>query len=166
MAYANAFDPTTPSDTDPAAQGDDEIRRVKAALIERLDTVFSNFPDGDPLQFQPGILQGADQDTASYLADNAAGTKAAAIADPAVILFLKVTGTTDASGGLTVNFDEAGFAGKYQLAKLQTVLASQRAGAATGTRVTVNTGTNTLVLDTDYVAATAVSWDLMLVFLP
>lgn len=51
MAYVNPLDPATPADSDPAAGGDDAIRQLKAALIERLKTVFPNFPDGDPLTY-------------------------------------------------------------------------------------------------------------------
>lgn len=163
MVYVNALDPTTPSDTDPAAQGDDEIRRIKAALIERLETIVEDI-DQDPLVLKASVLGGSDHDVANYLADNAAGTKATGVNNPAIILFLKVTGTTDASGSLVVDFGEAGFNGKYLMSKLQSVVASQRAGAATGTRVSIDTGANTLTLDTDYAAPTAVTWDLFLVF--
>ena len=59
MAYINPFDETTPSDADPASQGDDRIREIKAAVNERLSTVFSNWPDGDPLELAPGLIPAA-----------------------------------------------------------------------------------------------------------
>lgn len=48
MAYVNPLDAATPAATDPVSQGDDRIRESKAALIERLLTVFVDL-SADPL---------------------------------------------------------------------------------------------------------------------
>jgi hypothetical protein len=55
VAYTNAFSPTTPADNDPVSSGDDEIRKVKAALIERLETFFLDINE-DPLAIRPEVL--------------------------------------------------------------------------------------------------------------
>lgn len=161
MAYTQVWDPTKPADGDPVSQGDEEIRRIKLAIDERLATVFPNWPNGDPLTIQADgdILQ----DAFTYYADNSAGTRASHTA-PALILFLRVQGTTDGSGGLTVSFNESGFGGDYAVSNLISVLATQRNGASTGTIISYNVGANTLTLDTDYAVPTAVVWDLILVF--
>lgn len=40
MVYVNPLDPATPAATDPVGQGDDRMREIKAAVIERLASVF------------------------------------------------------------------------------------------------------------------------------
>lgn len=61
MAYVDPIDPTTPGDGSDASLGDDRIRELKRALIERLATFFSNV-DGDPLDSYIGrIVRGHDQ---------------------------------------------------------------------------------------------------------
>lgn len=55
MVYVNPFDPATPSDLDPAGQGDDRIRELKAAIIERLETLVADF-DGDPLVLLADVI--------------------------------------------------------------------------------------------------------------
>lgn len=40
MVYVNPLDPATPAATDPVGQGDDRMRELKAAVIERLASVF------------------------------------------------------------------------------------------------------------------------------
>lgn len=42
MAYTNPLDPTTPAATDQVKDGDDRIREAKAALIERIQTFFTD----------------------------------------------------------------------------------------------------------------------------
>lgn len=49
MAFTNALDPLTPINTEAISNGDDRIRELKAALIERLAQVITGFPDTDPL---------------------------------------------------------------------------------------------------------------------
>lgn len=49
MVYVEPFDPTTPSDLADLGEGDDRIRELKRALIERLQTIIPGFPDTDPL---------------------------------------------------------------------------------------------------------------------
>lgn len=49
MAWANDIDPTEPGDNDDISLGDDQIRTLKAAINERLETVFDGWPDDDPL---------------------------------------------------------------------------------------------------------------------
>jgi hypothetical protein len=56
MAFTNPLDPTTPTDLDWAYQGDDRIRELKAALIERLSQVIQGFPDTDPLKLKLSAL--------------------------------------------------------------------------------------------------------------
>lgn len=63
MAYVNPYNPATPADGDVSSQGDDRIRELKAAMIERLLTVFTDI-NLDPLTFKPGIIPTA------ALADN------------------------------------------------------------------------------------------------
>ncbi len=48
MAYIDPIDPATPAGADSAGQGDDRIRELKRALIERLNTFFNDI-DIDPL---------------------------------------------------------------------------------------------------------------------
>ena len=55
MPYSNPLDPTTPADTDLRSQGDDRIREVKAALLERLLTVFVDM-NINPLAFIAGVI--------------------------------------------------------------------------------------------------------------
>lgn len=49
MAYTVTWNNTTPADSDLASQGDDRIRELKIAIDERMLTVFTNWPAGDPL---------------------------------------------------------------------------------------------------------------------
>lgn len=49
MVYSVAWNNATPADSDLVAQGDDRIRELKIAIDERMLTVFSNWPAGDPL---------------------------------------------------------------------------------------------------------------------
>lgn len=58
MPYATPFDPTTPTDASWAVEGDDELRKIKQAINERLVGVFSNWPDGEPLTFVEGFIEG------------------------------------------------------------------------------------------------------------
>jgi len=57
MAYNDPFDVTTPTGAAPISQGDDRIRELKRALNERLDTVFGNWPDGEPLELKLDFLE-------------------------------------------------------------------------------------------------------------
>jgi hypothetical protein len=47
MAYINTFDPTTPTGANLVSQGDDRIREIKAALIERIESMVLDI-DADP----------------------------------------------------------------------------------------------------------------------
>jgi hypothetical protein len=49
MPYGDPFNPATPAGTDPVGEGAARIRETKAALIERLGSIFEDFPDGDPI---------------------------------------------------------------------------------------------------------------------
>jgi hypothetical protein len=55
MAYANPLNPATPADGNFLREGDDRIRELKAALIERLQTIIQNI-DTQPLAFIAGII--------------------------------------------------------------------------------------------------------------
>lgn len=46
MAFTTPFDPDTPTDASPVADGDNEIRSVKAGVIERMNTIVEDFEDG------------------------------------------------------------------------------------------------------------------------
>lgn len=74
--------------------------------------------------------------------------------------------TTDGSGILVIHMDDASFGGSYDLAKLHTIVASERgslAGSIEANRVVVNAGAQTITLDLDGGSQTA-SWDLYLTF--
>lgn len=58
MPYSNPLDPTTPSSTALRSEGDDRIREAKAAIRERLLTIFQNV-DANPLAFIAGIIPNA-----------------------------------------------------------------------------------------------------------
>lgn len=60
MAFLVPFDPTTPTDADPASEGDDRIREIKAGLIERLAQVINGWPDTDPLTLKRTALDEFD----------------------------------------------------------------------------------------------------------
>lgn len=85
MTYPDSLDPTKPSDANYLREGDDRIRETRAAIRERLLTIFTD-PDADPLVFIAGIINGAaladNAVSAAKLADNAVDT--AAIIDGAV----------------------------------------------------------------------------------
>lgn len=53
------YDPALPADIDPSGQGDDRIRELKRALTERLNRVWPNWPNGDPLTWTNGIIPSA-----------------------------------------------------------------------------------------------------------
>jgi hypothetical protein len=55
MAYADPIDPATPGDGNFAGQGDDRIRELKRALIERLSTFFVDI-NADPLVPKAGAV--------------------------------------------------------------------------------------------------------------
>lgn len=97
MAYANELDPTTPTNLDPAHQGDDQIRGIKAAMIERLNTVFENI-QADPLV--PKVTVFGDRSYAKF--DLNEGT-VPYFGVAQQTLSLQVTGTTNASGELFVS---------------------------------------------------------------
>lgn len=73
MAFANPLDPTTPTDADLTSEGDDRIREIKAALIERLAQVIEGWPDDDPLTLKYSALSGVPTPvTVDELADRPA----------------------------------------------------------------------------------------------
>lgn len=51
MAYVDPLDPLTPAGSDGIVNGDDRIRELKRALIQRLSTVFVD-TNADPLQLK------------------------------------------------------------------------------------------------------------------
>jgi hypothetical protein len=56
MPYVNpVIDPSKPTDTDLASQGDDEIRGLKLDLKQRLETFFTSI-DADPLTVKEGAI--------------------------------------------------------------------------------------------------------------
>ena len=59
MPLVEVYDPALPADTDQSAQGDDRIRELKRALTERLNRVWPNWPNGDPLTWTNGIIPSA-----------------------------------------------------------------------------------------------------------
>lgn len=50
MPFATSFDPAVPTDASPAASGDDEIRSIKAGVIERMNTIVEDFEDGTDVE--------------------------------------------------------------------------------------------------------------------
>jgi hypothetical protein len=46
MAFLTPFDPAVPTDASLVASGDDELRSIKAGVIERMNTLVENFEDG------------------------------------------------------------------------------------------------------------------------
>lgn len=48
MPFSGTIDPTTPLGTDPVSQGDNQLRALKLALVERLSTIVDDI-DADPL---------------------------------------------------------------------------------------------------------------------
>lgn len=85
MAYGDPLDSTTPADSDFAGQGDDKIRELKRAIIQRLGSFFTNV-DADPLVPKnasvPGAALVAESVTATQIAAGAVGT--AELADGSV----------------------------------------------------------------------------------
>ena len=69
MPYTNALDPTTPLGSDPVSAGDDQIRSVKAALIERINSWFGDV-NADPWVPQAGRIF-----PSNIRIDGAAGTQ-------------------------------------------------------------------------------------------
>lgn len=67
MAYSNPLNPSTPADGNFLREGDDRIRELKSAIIERLETIFQSL-DADPLVFINSVI------TNSALADTIVGT--------------------------------------------------------------------------------------------
>lgn len=62
MAYTNlTFDPATPTDTDLASLGDNEIRKLKLDIKERLESYFESFDD-DPLVPKAGVPVPSDNE--------------------------------------------------------------------------------------------------------
>lgn len=49
--WTNDINPAQPADNDPASQGDDQIRGLKAAVIERFLTRSPNFPSAQPMRW-------------------------------------------------------------------------------------------------------------------
>lgn len=50
MPFLIPFDPAVPTDASPAASGDDEIRSIKAGVIERMNTIVEDFEDGTDVE--------------------------------------------------------------------------------------------------------------------
>lgn len=50
MPFSTTFDPATPTDADPASSGDDELRSIKAGVIERMNTIVEDFEDGTDVE--------------------------------------------------------------------------------------------------------------------
>lgn len=50
MPFTSPFDPDTPTDASPVAEGDNEIRSVKAGIIERMNTIVEDFEDGTDVE--------------------------------------------------------------------------------------------------------------------
>lgn len=101
MAYNNEFDPLVPTDLDPAHEGDDRIREIKAALIERLETVFEDI-DEDPLV--PRIERFGFPFRAEYDADESTGNRISDFGLAEKILAFTAKGNTNADGELDVFF--------------------------------------------------------------
>jgi hypothetical protein len=98
----------------------------------------------------------------------AAGSRAAQVTVSKRLLLRIPPTSTDSSGVLTVVMSDSSFgpAGTYDLAKLHTIVASERGAAADGpeiARITVNAGTQTITLDLDGGVQTA-AWDIYMVF--
>lgn len=55
MAYLNPLNPAQPADGNYLREGDDRIRETRAALIERLQTIFQNI-DEQPLKFNNLVI--------------------------------------------------------------------------------------------------------------
>ena len=56
MAFTESWDDATPTDTDFADEGDDELRKIKRMLTERFDELFVGWPNTDPLQLKSAAL--------------------------------------------------------------------------------------------------------------
>lgn len=46
MPFTSPFDPAIPTDASPVSSGDDELRSIKAGVIERMNTIVEDFEDG------------------------------------------------------------------------------------------------------------------------
>lgn len=164
MVYVNPLDPLTPTDLDPADEGDDNLRGIKAALIERLETAFEDV-DADPLvpRYEVfgrrffGIL---NMDTPALTSFGIAEK----------FLALKVTGTTDASGVLNVTIGtvNSGSGEIFTMANCIAILAQPRApdiAAVTPNQaVTRNDAGNAFTLRVQNETAHAVEWNVLLAF--
>ena len=90
----------------------------------------------------------------------------AAVVTVAKRLHVRVTGTSNASGQLSVSFTDSGFGGAYSLASLITCVLSYRTSAGSAVSATIysiNTGTNVLTIDLDG-GSQVITGDLFLTF--
>jgi hypothetical protein len=84
MAYADSLDDTSPLDTDLISLGDDAIRKLARALIERLESIIVDL-DADPLVIKPDAIVPA------------AGSVTQAMLDPGIPLVKLIFGTVTGS---------------------------------------------------------------------
>jgi hypothetical protein len=100
----------------------------------------------------------------TYNAD--ASAPRATVVTVAKRLHVRVSGTANGSGQITISFGDSGFGGAYSLANLITCVLSYRTSAGSlvsSTIYSINTGTNVLTIDLDGGAQT-ITGDLFLTF--
>lgn len=164
MAYSNPLDPSTPSGSDPLAQGDDRIREAKGAIRERLATLVEDV-DVDPLEPKAEVF--GRPEIATLLVDT---TEATSYGIALYTLALQVIGTTNGDGELVVDLDEvtAESAVEYNLALCMVLLAQPAApdhpAASPNAPVTRSDGDNEITLRVLSESEHEVTWNLLLVF--
>lgn len=163
MAYTNPLDPATPADTDPVAQGDDRMRELKAAIIERLETLVEDV-DADPLVPLGSVFGKVYRATL-----NATLGEFALFTPVEKTLMLRVVGDTDASGELTVDLADMTSSGVvFNLAYLVGVFAEPEApeyrAATPNSPVVLDIGGGEVTLRVANESVHAVAWNLLLFF--
>lgn len=164
MAYVNPLDPLTPTDLDPADEGDDNLRQIKAALIERLETLVEDV-DADPLVPRSEVFG-----VPFYGEFNADTPALGAFGIAEKILALRVAGTTDASGEIIVTLGtvNSGSGEIFTMANCVGIFAQAQApdiAAVTPNQAVVRDDvSNAFTLRVQNETAHAVVWNVLLVF--
>lgn len=164
MAYSNPLDPSTPSGSDPLAQGDDRLREAKGAIRERLATLVEDV-DVDPLVPKAEVF--GRPEVVTLLADTSV---AESFGIALYTLALQVIGTTSSAGELVVDLDDVNAESdvEYNLAMCMVLLAQPAApdhpAASPNAPVTRSDGDNEITLRVLGETEHEVTWNLLLVF--
>lgn len=152
MGYVYPLDPATPADGNYLKEGDDRIREAKAAIRERLATIFTD-PDAQPLAFIAQIIgTAAIADAAITLAKMAANSVSTnhlvdgAVTDPKIVsmtgsklLDNSVVAAKIVDGNITESKLGAGAVSTVKLADLAVIAAKIAAETITAAQIAPDT---------------------------